>query len=199
MKNKKNLLIAFVFHLLIVLPVLFFASHEGILGKKMKELTVMLIPKPKIEEVQKTPVAPPVPVIPPIDIPKPVAQSVPQEASQPSVPAIAPAAVALPAFDFSDGAKAVSTLNDPNQLYKSYVEHYVKAVWNVPDSIAGMVDMEVTIDKGGRITSTKMIAKNDDLWAGSVLDVFKKIKNLPKPPPQGFPLTFTVRFDTTTE
>lgn len=198
MKNKKNLLIAFVFHILIVIPILFFASHEGILGKKMKELSVMLIPKPKIEEIQKT-VTPPSPVIPPLDIPKPVSQPTIPQIVSPSIPSAAPAAVALPAFDFSDGAKAVRTLNDPTQIYKSYVEHYVKTLWIVPDNIAGIVEMEVIIDKNGQITSTKMVAKNDDLWAASVLDVFKKVKNFPKVPPQGFPLTFNIRFDTQNE
>ena len=43
--SKINLTISFIFHGAIILAVFFFAAREGILGKKLKQITVTMVPK----------------------------------------------------------------------------------------------------------------------------------------------------------
>src|SRR6266481_485257 len=115
--SRINLTISFVFHAVLILAVFFFAAREGVLGKKLKELTVTMVPKEKKPEPPKE--KPPEPKIEP---PKPSEgpKSVPQApkvetaATPPppgnDAPVAAPPPAALPAFDFSDGAKEVQTI-----------------------------------------------------------------------------------------
>ena len=43
--SKVNLTISLIFHSLLVLAIVFFAAREGMLGKKLKEITVTMAPK----------------------------------------------------------------------------------------------------------------------------------------------------------
>src|SRR5579862_1545280 len=135
--SKLALVISVVVHALLLSSVVYFAAREGILGKKLKQLAVIMIkekppepPKPKPEE--------PKPAVPkPVET---VKQTVPPPAAEvptakPEPPVAAPAEVTLPSFEFNDGAKAVSTVSDPNGIYKSQIEHAVKAYWNRPEDM----------------------------------------------------------------
>ena len=51
---KVNLTAALIFHGLIFLVLAFWAAHEGVLGKKLKEITVAIIPPEKKPEPEKT-------------------------------------------------------------------------------------------------------------------------------------------------
>src|SRR5215471_7826727 len=98
--SKVNLIFSVVFHGLIIVAVVFFAAHEGILGKRMKQLTATLVPKEKPPEPPKQK-----PPEPKVETPK-VAQ-VPKAALTPEQPKVetaaapvaAPPAAAPPAVD----------------------------------------------------------------------------------------------------
>lgn len=45
--SKVNLTISFIFHGLLILVVFFFAAREGLVGKKLKQLAVTMVPKEK--------------------------------------------------------------------------------------------------------------------------------------------------------
>src|SRR5262245_54616615 len=127
--SKINLTISILFHTAVVLGVIYLAARQGILGKKLKEITVTMVPKEKKPEPPKEKPAPPKVEPPkPAEPPKTVAAPPPkvEPVAPPSpieTPALAaPAPVELPAFAFSDGAHQVETVSDPNVIYKGLVE-----------------------------------------------------------------------------
>ncbi len=62
---KVNVTISLIFHVLIFVAGAYWAAHEGVLGKKLQELSVILVPKekkpdekkaePKVEQVKRRP------------------------------------------------------------------------------------------------------------------------------------------------
>ena len=46
--SKVNLTISFIFHGILILAVFYFAAREGMLGKKLKEITVTMVKKEKL-------------------------------------------------------------------------------------------------------------------------------------------------------
>src|SRR5438477_9510679 len=64
--SKVNLTISFIVHAVLVGALVFFAARQGILGKKLKELTVTMVPKEKKPEPPKEK-----PVEPKVEPPKP--------------------------------------------------------------------------------------------------------------------------------
>src|ERR1039458_1966115 len=96
--SKVNLLIAFVFHALIVLTALYFAARGGLLGKQIQKISVEMI-KEKPPEKPKAPEKPK-PEPPKAEQPKiPAAPNVgPPKEAPPAVsapPTVAPPAAAL--------------------------------------------------------------------------------------------------------
>src|SRR6267142_1557296 len=91
--SRVNLIVSVVFHTLAIGALFFFAAREGMLGKKLKQLTVVMVPKEKKPEPPKE--KPPEPKIEPpkpAETPKPtvvVAAPKPQpvEAPPPAVSA----------------------------------------------------------------------------------------------------------------
>src|SRR5260370_10859649 len=114
--SKINLIISFVFHSALILVVFFFAAREGILGKKLKQITVTMVPKEKKPEPPKAK-----PTEPKVEPAKPAEASKPQIASAPpksetavpppadAAPAVAPPPAILSGFEFHDGAHDVFT------------------------------------------------------------------------------------------
>src|SRR5438067_845710 len=96
--SKINLTISVVFHSVLILVIFVFAAREGMLGKKLKELTVTMVPKEKKPEPPKEK-----PPEPKVESPKPeeAKVNVPQpkvETAQAPPPAASDAApVAAPA------------------------------------------------------------------------------------------------------
>ena len=43
--SKINLIVSAIFHSALVFVIIFFAAREGILGKKLKQITVTMVPK----------------------------------------------------------------------------------------------------------------------------------------------------------
>lgn len=204
--SKTNLTISFIFHAALVSVLVFFAAREGILGKKLKQLTVTMVPKEKKPEPPKEkPVEPKVEAPKAAEAPKAPTPTPKMEASAappPSIaiaPVAAPSATSLPAFEFNDGAKEVQTISDPNAIYKALVEHTLRSRWNRPDGMADddfTAEVELSVDAKGRVTETQWLkGSGDKRWDDSVKMVLAQSKTISRPPPKGFPEKFLVRFD----
>jgi hypothetical protein len=207
---RVNLVISVVFHSLVIGALFFFAGREGMLGKRLKEITVSIAPKQKKPEPPKEK-----PAQPKVEPPKQVEQqksatppprietaAVPPPASD-VAPVAAPPAVALPAFDFNDGAKEVQTTTDANELYKSLIEHALRSRWTRPNDIrdaAYLAEIELSVDKTGRIADWQWRrGSGDKRWDDSVKQALAQTKSISRPPPKGFPAKFLVRFDVANE
>ena len=114
----------------------------------------------------------------------------------------APPAASLPAFDFSDGAKEVQTISDPNSIYKALIEHSLRSRWNRPEDVADeayIAEVELSVDAKGRVTDYRWLkGSGNKRWDDSVKAVVAETKTLTRPPPKGFPEKFPVRFDVET-
>ena len=208
--SKINLTISFIFHGLLILVVFFFAAREGLVGKKLKQLAVTMVPKEKKPEPAKEKPAEPktetakTDQAPKMAVPQPKAENAaaPPPAAGDTAPAVAPAAASLPAFEFSDGAKAVETISDPNGIYKALIEHTLRSRWNRLEDIADetyVAEVELSVDAKGRVTDYHWLkGSGDKRWDDSVKAVVAQTKTISRPPPKGFPQQFPVRFDVET-
>ncbi len=205
--SKVNLMISAAFHGLLILAIIFFAAREGLIGKRLKQLAVTMVPKEKKPEPPKE--KPPEPKIetpktpdsPKMSLPPPPVESR-AAAPAPDVAApveAAPAAVSLPSFEFHDGAKEVSSISDPNSLYQALVEHAFRSHWNRPEDAADeryVADAEVAVDASGEVTQYRWISgSGDKRWDDSVKAALEETKQISRPPPKGFPGKFDIRFD----
>src|SRR5271169_6044495 len=128
--SKINLTLSIIFHTALVVVLFFFAARQGILGKKLKEITVTMAPKEKKPEPPKEkPAEPKVEQPKPAEAPKmataapPRVETVAPPPPTEAAPSVAPAPAVISSFEFNDGAKAVQSESDPNALYKGIVEH----------------------------------------------------------------------------
>jgi len=198
---SSNVIIVIVLHLLFVGGAVFFASKEGMLGKKMQSLTVVLVPKPEpvkpvtVEKKSEIPVT----SIPnkSVDVPRPAITDTPKIVNE--QPSVAPSPSILPSMEFSDGAKEVITISDPIEIYKLYIENYYHSRWNRPDDIndsSFVVKARIDIDNDGNVLKVNYLNSSGDIaWDNSVKNVVEKIKTLGRTPPKGFPDHFIVQFD----
>jgi outer membrane biosynthesis protein TonB len=206
---RVNLVISLVFHTVAIGAIFFFAGREGMLGKRVKELTVSIAPKQKKPEPEK-----PKPNEPKVEPPKAVAAKpatapppVQSAAAPPppseAPPAAAPPSVELPSMVFYDGAKDVQTTSDPNELYKGVIERALRARWSRPEDIRDenyVADIELTLDKSGAVTRWQWVkGSGDKRWDDSVKSALAQVKTINRPPPKSFPEKFTVRFDVEAE
>jgi TonB family protein len=207
--SKIALAISVTFHVVLFLGVFYFAAREGILGKKLKQLAVIMVkekppepPKPKPEEPKPEVPKPAQTAKPAVPPPVENASSKPPPASVNAAPAVAPAAVTLPSFDFSDGAKEVSTISDPNGIYKAFIEHAVKGRWNRPEDMSDdnyVAEVEFSINTKGEVMGSRWLSgSGNSRWDKSVQEAIAQVKSIGKAPPKNFPSTFTVRFDVET-
>jgi hypothetical protein len=211
--SRLSVVISLVFHGVIIGALVFIAAREGILGKELKKIAVTMVPKEKPPEEKPKPKEPE--PKPPAEEPKPaepklvetVPQIAPPTATPPpaagmvAAPAAAPAANALPAFDF-EGGKAVETVSDPNVIYKGYVEYTLRARWNRPEGLEDesfVAEVELSVDREGRIQGTTWKrGSGNATWDASVKRVLAETSNIGRPPPKGFPAEVLVRFDVQT-
>jgi outer membrane biosynthesis protein TonB len=203
--SKINLTISFIFHGAIILAVFFFAAREGILGKKLKQITVTMVPKEKKPEPPK--VKPPEPKVEPAkpaEAPKPqMATAAPKTASAPppsdATPAVAPPPAVLSGFEFHDGAHDVQTTSDPNGIYKGLVERALRSHWERPENINDaqfVAEVDLTIDSTGRCKGYQWLkGSGNTKWDDSVKTALGRTSVISRAPPKGFPETFIVRFD----
>ena len=207
--SKVNLTISFIFHGILIMVVFFFAAREGMLGKKLKQLSVTMTKEKKPEPPKEKPPEPKVELpkteqANKMNVPQPKVDtaSAPPPAASLIPPAAAPAAVSLPAFSFDDGAKSVETISDPNAIYKALVEHSLRSRWNRPEDIADdtyVAEIELNVDSKGRVADSRWLkGSGDKRWDDSVKTVIAQTKVISRPPPKGFPEKFVVRFDVET-
>ncbi|EEF58439.1 TonB C-terminal domain-containing protein [Pedosphaera parvula] len=212
--SRVNLVISVVVHGVVVLLLGFWAAHEGVLGTKLKEITVAIVPKEKPPEPEKPP---PPKVEPPKEEPKvveppkiventpPPPQQPPPQSAPPANTGTAPVSAApapaeLPDFNFSDGAKIVETsTNAPVIYYKSLVEYALRSNWERPTDLPDtgyVAEVEVSVDAAGRITGSNWKkGSGDKKWDDSVKRALAATKSLNRPPPKDFPGKVLVRFD----
>jgi outer membrane biosynthesis protein TonB len=201
---KINLIFSTGLHVCFVLVIFFFAAREGLVGRKLQEITATLVPKEKPPE-EKPKLPEPMPEPPKEEAPKPVVAQTPQEAPPPSasvdVPvAAAPAPSVAADFAFDDGAKIVETsTNAQVSYYKNFVEWTLRSHWTRPDGIADdsfVAEIEVKVDSAGKINSYSW-KKNtgNKTWDDSVEKAIKEARSIGKSPPTNFPPAFLVRFD----
>ena len=203
--SKVNLIISVVFHALIVLGSIFLAAREGMLGKTMNKIAVVMVPKDKppekpkakepekakteTKEVQKVATAK-------VTAPPPPAANI--AAPPPATVAAAPPPATLAAFDFADGAK-VRQADNPTELYKGLLESTIRQHWVRPDHIVDkdfVAEIELAIDSAGRVTGNQWKkGSGNKKWDESVRVALAQIKSLNRPPPKDFPEKFVVRFD----
>lgn len=202
--SKVNLIISAVFHSVLILAIFFFAARQGMLGKKLKELTVVMVPKEKKPEPPKEKPEEPKVEQPKVEeakvaVPQPKVQTAATPPPANDAPSVAPAAVVLPGMEFPDGAKQVVSVSDPNGIYKGLVEHTLRSRWNRPEDMNDdnfVVEVQVAIDPSGKIENyTWVKGSGNTRWDNSVKEVFAETKVISKGPPKGFPEKFLVRFD----
>jgi periplasmic protein TonB len=208
--SNVNLIVSAAFHGALILAIVFFAAREGLIGKRMKQLAVTMVPKEKKPEPPKE--KPPEPKLEPPKTPDPRQMNLPPPPAEtptaaPPPPAAvsvapaeaAPAAVSLPSFEFSDGAKEVSSISDPNSMYRALVEHAFRDHWNRPEDVADdkyVADAEVSVTPAGEVAQCRLVSgSGDKRWDASVKEALDETKRISRPPPKGFPGRFNIRFD----
>jgi len=204
--SKVNLTFSLLFHTALVLLVVYLAARQGILGKKLKEITVTVVQKEKKPEPPKEKPAPPKVEPPkPAETQKAALAPPPKAETAPAPPPVdapavaAPAAVELPAFAFGDGARQVDSTSDPNTIYKGLIERALRAHWNKPEDISDdnfVAEVELSIDSEGNVTASRWTKTSGNArWDASVREALASTKSVSRPPPKGFPATFVTRFD----
>ena len=197
--SKVNLTISLVFHAVLVGGLLYFAAHEGLLGKKIQKIAVDMVkekPPEKPKEPEKPKVEPPKEQ-PKIEQPKMVEETKP---APPSVapPVVAPASTEVPSFEF-EGGKTVNSENNPVQLYKGYMEYALRAKWNRPENMDDadwVAEVQVNVDKAGSLSRVVwQKGSGNEKWDQSVKDVFKVVQTIDRRPPTNFPPQVVIRFD----
>ncbi len=210
--SKVNLVFSLVFHSALVLGIFFLAAREGMLGEKLKEITVTMAPKEpkKIPETAKEkPAEPKAEPAKQVEAPKMAAAAPPRvqsSAPPPSVqssPSVAPAAATIPDMDFSDGAKEVQVVSDPRVIYKTLVEHALRSHWTKPEDVddsAFVAEVQVNVDAEGKVTGSRLVkASGNKEWDNSVKAAVAATRTISRPPPKGFPPVFVARFDVETD
>jgi|ERR1044071_3191387 outer membrane biosynthesis protein TonB len=204
--SKINLTISVVFHSALVVLIVFFAAREGMLGKKLKQITVTMVPKEKKPEPPKAkPPEPKVEPPKPAETPKPQVASAPPKTEAPAPPpsdaqpAVAPPPATLSGFEFHDGAHEVQTASDPSQIYKALVERALRSHWTRPEDIDDaqfVAEIDLAIDPAGRCKGYEWRkGSGNTRWDGSVKAALAKTATISRPPPKGFPERVLVRFD----
>ena len=206
-RSNTAFLISILLHVGIGLALFFLAARQGVLGKRMKEITAVVVPEEKKPEpkkpeepkpeIAKTPEParndPPKTAV----APPPVAQTAPPPVD--TATAVAPPPSIGADFDFNDGAKAVQTTSDPKELFRSVVEYAFRSRWVKPDDINDtdfVAEVEEAIDPEGKVLSADWKkGSGDPRWDASVKQALGGTRHVGRPPPKGFPGRFLVRFD----
>jgi TonB-like protein len=202
------MLISLVFHGVIALAVLYLAARSGVLGKKVKSLTVVMEkpaekPKPPEKPKQEEPKIETPKTVAKTEAPKEIVQAPPPPSSAVEAPpAAAPPAVDMSSFSFNEGGRDVTSL-DPIQLYKSTIESAYYARWNRPENMEDNTyeaEVEVSVDRSGALHDPVWKkGSGNSKWDDSVRQAIASTKAIMRPPPTNFPSHFTVKFDVAAE
>ena len=194
--GKANLVISAIFHAILLGGAFYFAARTGMLGEKIKSITVTKEEKPKPKPPEEKKPEPPK-VVPKVEPPKTI--EAPKPATPPPAAAlVAPPSVAGSSF-FSEGAKTVNTDTDPVQRYRNYMEYKLRQQWNRPEDMADdkfVAEVAVTVDKQGNLSNPQWLKGSGDAkWDKTVKDALKTVTSIDRPPPTNFPRNVTIRFD----
>lgn len=201
--SRTSFFVSIGLHIVLAAAVFLLAAREGIFGKKMKEITAVIVPK---EEKKPEPVKPK-------DEPKP--EPAKQEARTEAPKSAAPAAVATAAppassaaapppaigadFDFNDGRAVQATSADPVTLYRQTVEYAFRSRWVKPDGMddTGLfAEADVMVSPEGAVTGVDWKrGSGDSKWDATVRAALAQTKSIGRKPPKDFPGRFLVRFD----
>ncbi len=177
------------------------------LGKKLKELTVTMVPKEKKPEPPKEK-----PVEPKIETPKaardakatwlrpPRRKPPPLRPAASDAPAVAPAAIKSAGLRVQRRrARKSKAFQTPNGIYKALVEHTLRSRWEPPGGHADdnyVAEVELSVDPTGNVDGSRWLnGSGDKRWDDSVKAAVAQTKAISRPPPKGFPEKFMVRFD----
>jgi hypothetical protein len=203
--TKINLVISACFHAVLVGAVLYFAAHEGWLGKQAQYLTAFIeqpkppekpkeMPKPK-EEVAKVdvPKAPDVPKPPPI-----VETHTAPPPSSVAPTAVAPPPADAPTFSFGEGADVKS--GDAVEVYRDMLRRALELNWDRPtdnDDHTNVAEVEIAVDKQtGKISNAGFKMKSGQKeWDDSVQTAIASTPPVKTRVPTNFPSRVVVRFD----
>ncbi len=206
-QSRLSLVVSVVLHIVLGVALFIVAAREGILGKKMKEITAVIVPKeekkPEPTKPKEEPKTEPRPQE--VKAAPPRAVTAPAAVASAPPPSGAPAAAAPPPaigadFDFNDGAKAVQTTSDPVELYKQTVEYAFRSRWQKPEGLDDsqyVAEADVVLTPDGSVTRFDWKRGSGDAkWDASVKIALAQTKSIGRKAPKGFPGTVLVRFDT---
>jgi hypothetical protein len=195
-------MISFVFHLALVLVLVYLAARSGILGDQIKKITISMVKEHKPPEKPKPP---PPHIEPPKAPPKIVTAPKIAVAKAPpptAAPVVAPPAQVLPSFDFG-GGKAVATSSDPIELYRGALQYAFQSKWNRPDNMDDdkyVDEIRVSVSKDGEISNLQWEkSSGNTVWDDSVRKAIESVTSMDRPPPTNFPSSVVIRFDVTEE
>ena len=203
-QSRTSFLVSVGLHIVLGVAVFLLAAREGLLGKKMKEITAVIVPKeekkpePKKDEPKPEPAKQEAKAEPPKTVAAPAAAVT---AAPPPVgtPAAAPPPSIGADFDFNDGAKVVQSTADPKELYKQAVEYAFRSRWQKPDGMddtAYVAEAEVNVAADGAVTGVDWKRGSGDAkWDGTVRAALAQTKSIGRKLPKDFPGRFLVRFD----
>ena len=202
--TQTNVIIAIVVHVLMIAAGAFWAAHEGILGAKLQNLAVFMVPKEKkVEEAKK-----PEPKVEAKKAEQPKAEqqqakaapapakfiASPPAASQANLAPPPPPVIGGEGLSFSPDAL---TSDDPIVFYKQQVENILRSRWERPAGVEDRdftAEVEMHVDTQGKITGYDWKkGSGNQRWDNSVKQALTGAIN--RPPPKGFPDKFLVRFD----
>jgi len=207
--SKVSLTISVMLHAVLILVAFVFAAREGMLGKKLKQMTATMVPKKKKPEPPKPKAEEPKPEpakleTPKINVPQPNPQPAPAPPSAiaDTAPAAAPAAAVVSGFEFGGGKAVIAMGSDPRSIYKAKVERALRERWVRPldlDDANFLAKVELTVDKSGRVVNYQWLSGSGNArWDNSVKAVLEATPTLSAAPPKDFPESFEVRFDVET-
>src|SRR5258707_820483 len=156
---RVNVTISLVIHGLIFAAGAYWAAHEGVLGKKLQALSVLVVPKEKKADEAKKPEAKTETVkkadeVKPAD---PAKNIPPPKVFVPPPAAVVGAAAPPPAVsigDFVIDPDAITT-TDPIGFYKQQVESVLRSRWERPPGVKDndfTAEVEMRVDAKGNIS-----------------------------------------------
>lgn len=214
--GKSSVTLSLIFHVLVILGLVFLAAREGVLGEKFKEIAVVIAPKKEVKKPEKPPEEKKPEEVkkpeeekkpePPKEEPKQLAK-VTEPKPAPRVPEAPPVMIstppppaAIPAnFQFSGGGAPVQVSQDPTAVYRSMMEYTLHSGWSYPRQLKDtslFAEVEVAVSPAGEMSvqNWKHRSGNQE-WDASVQRVFQQVRTLRKAPPEGFPRSLVIRFD----
>ncbi len=202
---KVNLSISIAFHVALFALGAFWAAREGMMGKGLQSLTVVLVPKekkpdePKKEESRpaepksEATVNRPAQATRPADLPRPAAPPPPAY-----VETTAPPPAEIPVLTLGDLGAADAAPNAIEE-YKGYLEMTLRNRWmrpETPNDPGLAAEVEVAVSQTGQLEQHELKRSSGDRrWDESVLKAVASTRSLGRTPPPGFPTRFLVRFD----